>query len=77
MAINVIDEIFFGPESIETLNEHINMLRYLMPKNLGFDRDAWCAVLKLKQQHLAEQLKRKNMWQTFRRNKKRFYNKYM
>jgi hypothetical protein len=77
MAINVIDEIFFGPESIETLNDHINMLWYLMPKTPGFDKDAWAVVLKLKQQHLALQLKRKNMWQNFRRNKKRFYNKYM
>jgi hypothetical protein len=77
MAINVIDEIFFGPESIETLNDHINMLRYLMPKMTGFDRETCHAVLKLKQQHLALQLNRKNTWQTFRRNKKRFYNKYM
>ena len=69
MAVNIIDEIFFGKETIETLQEHINMLRFIMPVELGLDKAGCMAILFLKEEALKE------LRQQSKVDKKRFYNK--
>ena len=73
MAVNVIDEIFFGRETIQTLQEHINILRFIMPVVPGFDKDGCTAVLILKEYALKEHLYKKE--QHAKKPRKRFYNK--
>jgi hypothetical protein len=75
MAVNIIDEIFFGKETIETLQEHINMLRFIMPVELGLDKAGCMAILFLKEEALKEQLYKKELRQRSKIDKKRFYNK--